>query len=151
MRTAILAALAIQLSTPAPKPGHATVAASPADVTAAPGAKVSLVVDVTPKTNIHVYAPGSEMYIPVTVKLNPQTTVKAGKLTYPQSVVMTIADEKVAVFAKPFTLTQEITLDKSVKAGETVAVTGVVSYQACDDKMCFPPEKAPVSWNVTVK
>jgi hypothetical protein len=26
-----------------------------------------------------------------------------------------------------------------------------VHYQACDDKVCFPPESAPVSWTVTVR
>ena len=110
-----------------------------------------LFVDVTPKPNIHVYAPGNEFYIPITVKLNPQGEVKAGKLAYPKSEMATIADEKVAVFQKPFRLTQEVTVDKSAKAGSNVIVAGTVSYQACDDKVCFPPESAPVSWTIAVK
>jgi hypothetical protein len=32
-----------------------------------------------------------------------------------------------------------------------VVVAGVVSYQACDDKVCYPPESAPVAWTVMVK
>ena len=73
-------ALLAQLITPAPKPGHATILPSPAEVSGKVGAKVALFVDVTPKPNIHVYAPGNEFYIPITVKLNPQADVKAGKV-----------------------------------------------------------------------
>ena len=152
MRIALLAAFALQLITPAPKPGHATITPSPADVDGKAGAKVSLVVDVQPKPGVHVYAPGAgEFYIPITVKLTPQTELKPGKIGYPKSETMVFADEKVAVFEKPFRLTQEVMLDKLLKAGATVVVGGTVNYQACDDKLCFPPESAPVSWTVTVK
>jgi hypothetical protein len=151
MRIALLAALVVQLSNPAQRPSHATVAPSPTDVNGAAGAKVTVFADVTPKTGIHVYAPGSKDYIPVEIKLNPLATMKAGKVTYPKSEIMTFADEKVPVFAKPFRLTQELTLAKSVKAGDTVVVAGTVTYQACDDKVCYAPESAPISWNVRVQ
>jgi DsbC/DsbD-like thiol-disulfide interchange protein len=152
VRLTVIAALLAQLSSPVPKPAHATVAASPADVSGKPGARLSLSLDVTPKTGIHVYAPGAgDFYIPITVKLNAQPQIKAGKIVYPKSQTMTFADEKVAVFEKPFQLTQDVTLDKSLKAGDTVHVTGTVSYQACDDAVCYPPESAPVAWTVQVK
>jgi hypothetical protein len=150
MRIAFVFALLAQLS-PAPKPGHATVAASPAEVSGTAGTKVELFVDVTPKAGIHVYAPGNEDYIPITVKLTSLADAKAGKLTYPKAESALIANEKVQVFQKPFRLTQELTVDKSAKPGSTVVVAGTVNYQACDDKMCFPPENAPVSWTVAIK
>ena len=152
MRFALILGLFAQLIAPAPKPGHAAVAAAPAEVDGKPGAKISLGVDVLPKPNIHVYAPGSgEFYIPITIKLAPQAQLKPGKLIYPKSESMIFADEKVAVFVKPFRLAQEATLDPSLKPGASVVVAGTVSYQACDDKVCFPPESAPVSWTVTVR
>jgi thiol:disulfide interchange protein DsbD len=151
MRIAIILALASQLITPAPKPGHATIAASPTEVNGQAGGKLALSVEVTPKPGIHVYAPGSNDYIPITVKLNPQTQLKVGKVAYPKSEIMTFADEKVPVFEKPFRLTQDVTLDKSLKPGASVNVAGTVHYQACDDRVCYPPESVPVSWTVTVK
>ena len=152
MRMTIIAGLLAQLIAPAPKPGHAAIAPSPAEVSGTAGAKLSLSLDVQPKPGVHVYAPGAgEFYIPITVKLNPQTQLKTGKVTYPKSETMIFADEKVAVFEKPFRLAQEVTLDKSLKPGTMVVVGGTVSYQACDDKVCFPPESAPVSWTLTVK
>ena len=151
MRFVLISILAAQLVTPAPKPGHAAIAASPAEVDGKAGAKLDLFVDVTPKPGIHVYAPGNEDYIPITVKLTPLADAKAGKLTYPKAESALIANEKVQVFQKPFRLTQEVAVDKSAKPGSTVVVAGTVNYQACDDKVCFPPENAPVSWTVAIK
>jgi DsbC/DsbD-like thiol-disulfide interchange protein len=151
MRIAIPLVLLTQLAAPTVKPGHAAVAASPSEVSGKAGEKIMLFVDVTPKPGIHVYAPGNEDYIPITVKVAAQPEVKAGKLAYPKAETATIADEKVQVFQKPFRLTQEIALDKSAKPGSTVVVAGTVNFQACDDKVCFPPESAPVSWSVAVK
>ena len=130
---------------------HAAIAAAPAAISGAPGSKIVLFVDVTPNANIHVYAPGSKDYIPITVKLNAQPEVKVGKVAYPKSETMTFADEKVPVFQKPFRLTQDVTLDKSAKAGSTVTVSGTVNYQACDDRVCYPPESSPIAWTVVVK
>jgi DsbC/DsbD-like thiol-disulfide interchange protein len=151
MRIALLAAFLLQLINPAPKPGHATIIGSPADLDGKAGARLSLFVDVTPKPGIHVYAPGSNDYIPITVKLNPQALLKPGKVAYPKSELMTFADEKVPVFQKPFKLTQDVTLDQSLKPGATIVVTGTVNYQACDDRVCYAPESAPVTWTVVVK
>src|SRR6185503_9036013 len=151
MRSVLFSILLAQLIGSAPKPGHATVLPSPPEVSGKAGTKITLFVDVTPKPNIHVYAPGNEFYIPITVKLNPQADVKAGKLGYPKSEVATIADERVSVFQKPFRLTQEVEVGKTAKPGSNVVVAGTVNYQACDDKICFPPESAPVSWTIAVK
>jgi DsbC/DsbD-like thiol-disulfide interchange protein len=151
MRIPLLLALLAQLISPAPKPGHATIVSSPRDVAGKAGTKLALFVDVTPKPGIHVYAPGANDYIPISVKLNAQPAIKAGKLAYPRSEIVSIADEKVPVFQQPFRLTQDVTVDKSAKPGSTVVVAGTVSYQACDDKVCYPPESAPVSWTIAVK
>ena len=151
MSITVLLAILAQLITPAPKPGHATILSSPSEVSGKAGAKLSLFVDVAPKPGIHVYAPGSKDYIPITVKLTPLSQLKSGKVQYPKAEIMTFADERVPVFDKPFRLTQDVTLDKSLKPGAMVVVEGTVSYQACTDKVCYPPESAPVTWTVVVK
>ena len=130
---------------------HATIEASPATVDAAPGGKVSVSFDVTPKAGIHVYAPGTKDFIPIEVKFDVKPEFKAGKTVYPKSELMTFGDEKVPVFQKPFKLTSDVTIAKTAKAGSTVAVSGMVHLQACDDKVCYPPENVPVTWTVNVK
>jgi hypothetical protein len=64
---------------------------------------------------------------------------------------MVVVDEKVPVFNKPFKLTQDATLAKTAKPGSTVTAEGKINLQACDEKVCYPPETVPVSWIVTVK
>jgi DsbC/DsbD-like thiol-disulfide interchange protein len=130
---------------------HATIDTAPADLSVPAGGKAVLFLDVTPKPGIHVYAPGSNDYIPITVKLTAPADLKAGKVVYPKAEMMTFADERVPVFQKPFRLTQEITLAKTAKAGSTVNIAATVNLQACDDKVCYPPENVPVSWNLLVK
>jgi DsbC/DsbD-like thiol-disulfide interchange protein len=151
MRMILVSAFLLQLVAPAGKPGHATVLASPTDVNAVAGGKLALFVDVTPKTGIHVYAPGSENYIPITVQMTAQPEIKPGKLAYPKSELLTLLGEKVSVYQKPFRLTQDVVVDKSAKPGSTVTVAGTVKYQACDDRVCYAPESAPVMWTVVVK
>jgi hypothetical protein len=133
------------------RPAHATVVAQPGSVEVDPGAKVTLFVDVTPNPNIHVYAPGSKDFIPITVKLEPQANLKVGKVIYPRSEMMTFVDEKVPVFQKPFRLTQEMTFSGRLEPGTTVPVNGTVSFQACDDKVCFPPETTHVTWSLKIR
>ena len=161
MRTAVFVALlsASLAAQPAPnlgfrgqkRPLHATVTAGPENLGVASGAKAMLFIDVTPNPNIHVYAPGAKDYIPITVKLEPQTNIKFGKLTYPKSEMVTLLDEKVPVFQKPFRLMQEVTMIGSLTSGATVPVKATVEWQACDDKVCYPPESTEVNWTLAVK
>lgn len=133
------------------RPLHAAVTAGPDNLGVTPGARAMLFIDVTPNPNIHVYAPGAKDYIPITVKLEPQANVKIGKLAYPKSEMVTLLDERVPVFQKPFRLMQEVTVIGSLKPGTTVPLKATVDWQACDDKVCYPPESAEVSWTLNVK
>jgi hypothetical protein len=152
MRIALIAALAAQLA-PTPANRHATVSASSGEVGGKPGGKLALFVDITPKPGIHVYAPGAKDYIAVALKLNPRPDFKTGRAAFPKSEDMFFEplNEHVPVYQKAFRITQDITLAKSVAAGSTVAVEGTLSFQACDDKVCYAPESVPVSWSVLIK
>jgi DsbC/DsbD-like thiol-disulfide interchange protein len=133
------------------RPLHAAVTAGPENLGVMPGTKAMLFIDVTPNPGIHVYAPGAKDYIQITVKFEPQANVKVGKLSYPKSELVTLLDEKVPVFQKPFRLMQEVTVLGSLKSGATVPVKGTVEWQACDDKVCYAPESADVTWTLNVK
>jgi hypothetical protein len=162
MRTAafliMLSATLLAQTTPnlsfrgARRPAHAAVTAGPVDRGVRPGGRTILAVDVTPNLNIHVYAPGAKDFIPITLAIEPQANVKIGKLTYPTSELMTFPGEvaKVPVFQKPFRLMQEVTLVGPLDPGAAIHVKATVNYQACDDKVCYPPESAPVEWTIAV-
>jgi DsbC/DsbD-like thiol-disulfide interchange protein len=155
----LLSSVAFAQATPnlqfrgAPASKHADIAATPAEISAAAGGKIVLTVDVQPKPGIHVYAPGTKDFIPITLTLDNSADVKpVGKTVYPaKPETLVVVDEKVPVFSKPFKMTQDATVARTAKPGSTVKVDGKINLQACDDKVCYPPETVPVSWSVTVK
>jgi DsbC/DsbD-like thiol-disulfide interchange protein len=147
---------ALQAQTLGPKPStlqHVTVEATTSAPVVAKGGAVTLWADVTPKPNIHVYASGAKDFTPVTLVLTPQSGVTIGKVKFPipeMSSTVGVSDP-VPVYRKPFRLTQPINVPASAKSGEVVTIAGVVNYQACDDKVCYPTASVPISWTVNVK
>jgi hypothetical protein len=136
---------------------HLTVNTSLSSAEIAPGQKISLSFAVTPKRNMHVYAPGKHDYQVIAVKLDPQPWMKAAPTTYPPSEIYHFKelDEKVETYGKPFTLVQDITVLNTAAAKKALAapvtLSGRLEYQACDDKVCYAPTKIPVSFALTVK
>jgi DsbC/DsbD-like thiol-disulfide interchange protein len=130
---------------------HLSLVASTSVATVATGGTVTLRIDVTPKPKMHVYAPGQDGYIPIQLTLTGDAAFTAAKAKYPagEKYVMPALNETQIVYAKPFRITQDITLRPS--AAGTVTVKGSVRYQACDDTICYLPKTVPVEWTMTVK
>ena len=137
---------------------HLTVLTSISTTEIAPGQKLSLAFDITPKRNMHVYAPGKHDYQVIAVKLDAQPWLKTAPTTYPPSEIYHFKelDEKVETYGHQFKLVQDVTvLDtaaaKKALAAGPVKLSGVLTYQACDDKVCYAPSKVPVNFALTVK
>ena len=137
---------------------HLTVHTSISSTQVAPGKAVSLAFDVTPKRNMHVYAPGKHDYQVIAVKVDPQPWLKVDPTAYPPSEIYHFKelDEKVETYGKPFKLVQPLTVlttaaAKKALGGSPLKVTAKLEYQACDDKVCYAPQRIPVSFDVTVK
>jgi DsbC/DsbD-like thiol-disulfide interchange protein len=126
---------------------------------AAPGDRFSVALDLTPAPGIHVYAPEVTGYKPIALTVKPQPGVFVRGVTYPtaESYYYAPLKETVPVYQKPFSIVQELTLDGSpsaraaLKGLKAVTVQGTLSYQACDDRICYPPRHVPVSWQVPIK
>lgn len=124
--------------------------------TVAPGAQVTLLVEVTPRPRMHLYAPGQAGYIPVNLSVaeNPAFTTKAP--VYPASTPYTFAPtaEAVKVYAGQFMIRADLVVASSAALksraakGDTLSVAGAFEYQACDDAVCYRPEKLPVEWKL---
>jgi hypothetical protein len=137
---------------------HLTLNTSISSTEIAPGQKLSLSFDITPKRAMHVYAPGKHDYQVIAVKLDPQPWLKVAPTTYPPSEIYFFKelDEKVETYGKPFTLVQDVTVLNTAAARKALAaspikLSGRLEYQACDDKVCYAPTKVPVSFALTVK
>lgn len=130
----------------------------PADMTVAPGYRTALVINITPRPRMHVYAPGASGYRPVKLTIAPDPLVRALPVQYPPSQMYLFEplNERVPVYQAPFTLLQEIVLEVTPEAeaafrGRTdLTLTGTLEYQACDDKVCFNPAVVPLSWTLKV-
>jgi len=107
---------------------------------------------VTPKAGVHVYAPGST-YRTIAIAFDPNPLLSVGKTMYPQSSIYFFKPlkESVPVYHDPFTLTVNIEVGAIPRGTSSVRVSGVVTYQACDDRVCFLPQSVPVAWTVAVR
>jgi Disulphide bond corrector protein DsbC len=107
---------------------------------------ISLFVDVEPKPSIHVYAPGQDGFIVVTLTLDKDAAFTASppKFPRPEKVVFEPLNESQLVYSKPFRIVQDIT---PARKGP-LTIKGTLRYQACDDKVCFRPTSVPVEWTV---
>jgi hypothetical protein len=138
---------------------HLTVVASSTDAPATRGKRVSLAFDITPKKDMHVYAPGKHDYQVITVNIDPQPWLKAQPTAYPPSEIHDFKElnEKVEVYSKPFKLVRDVAILSSIEAKKALAstpapaITGNVEYQACDDKVCYSPKKVPFKFTLDLK
>ena len=138
---------------------HLTMAGSISDAVAAPGERLAVVVSVTPKPGMHLYAPGKHDYQVVQLTIDPQPWLRLHAIVYPASQIYHFKplNERVEVFMKPFEIRRDVTIlatpdVQKLLAGLTaVTITGALEYQACDDKVCFNPARVPISFTVALK
>jgi peroxiredoxin len=137
---------------------HLALRAGTSDAMAAPGERITLFVDATPGPKIHVYSPEEKDYIPVTLTLNGSPQFRSHAVRFPPSGTYFFAplNETVRVFDKPFRVMQDVTLSLSPElrqraAGkESMTITGTFEYQACDDAVCYRPERVPLTWRIAL-
>ncbi len=138
---------------------HLDLTTYPSDAAIAPGNRFSVVLEITPKRGMHVYAPGASGYRVVTLNIAEQPFVKTLAPAYPQSEVYHFKplNERVPVYQKPFRLVQEIVIEGDVKAQaafrgkESLTISASLDYQACDDKICYNPVSVPLSWTLNLR
>jgi hypothetical protein len=138
---------------------HLTIESTISHTSAAPGSRLTVAVEVTPRRTMHVYAPGKHDYQVVALTLDPQPWAKLEPTKYPASEKYFFAplNETVEVYSKPFRLTRELTLldtpeaRKALAGQSNITISGRLEYQACDDKVCYSPGKVPVRFAVTLE
>ena len=138
---------------------HLTVEASISRLSAAPGDRLTVTLDVTPRRAIHVYAPGKHDYQVVGLAIEAQPWLRAEPTKYPPSEKYHFEplNETVEVYSTSFRLGRDVTIldtpgaRKALAGQSSVTIAGQLEYQACDDKVCYSPAKVPVRFIVTLK
>ena len=139
--------------------GQLEVTTYPSDSAIAPGNRLSIALDVTPHSGIHVYAPGANNYRVIALTIAPQPFVRLLPMKYPasQTYFFKPLNERTPVYQKPFTLVQEIIFEGTPQAQaafrgkNSVTIAGTLEYQACDDKICYNPASVPLSWTLNLR
>jgi len=151
-QTAVRPAAPLTRATP-----HLTFIARLSHRVAVAGTRMSIVVDVTPKKGMHVYAPGQQ-YRPVAIRLTPDTVFRIHEPVYPKPTVFTFKplNEEVLVYEAPFRLVLDITPGDTAEQRAALRrrgrlpVKAKLEYQACDDAVCYLPMSVPFEWTVGV-
>lgn len=134
-----------------------TTAASAAAVRG--GQKLRLTLDAKLGQGLHAYAPGAPAdFIPVRWTIAESTGWKAGAPQWPAAEKAPLfgSTEKIPSYHGAIAVSREITLgtqqalEKLAAQGE-FTLNGDFLYQACNDKLCYPPERVPVSWKFTLE
>jgi hypothetical protein len=119
-----------------------------------PGQTVTLELKVElPEAN-HVQSdePRDPYLIPTRLTFTLPQGITVEAITYPESTDFLLVgqEEPLAVFEHEFTIEARLVLADDVSAGEML-VPGRFQYQACDDRLCFPPVNEAVEWRVQVE
>ncbi len=104
-----------------------------------PGNTLVFVADVELPDRMHLYAPGSD-YTAIDFRIVETEHVLMGELILPEPEILYLEpiDESVPVYHGTAKIQRDVTLAPSYQE-ETVAVDAILTYQTCDDEICFPP------------
>jgi peroxiredoxin len=114
------------------------------------GQRVALVVEVEIPKGYHLYAPGVDGYIAVDWSMTESPLFRSHEVSYPASRILYLKaiDEKVPVYEGRARLVRDVTIGagKGLTIGQDVKIEGTFKYQACSDRLCYPPETVPLTW-----
>ena len=118
---------------------------------AAPGAKATVVVELTIGSHWHVnsHTPAETFLVPTDLSL----TASAGTLSpvrYPAHAErrFSFSDKPLRVYEG--TVRFEADLDVPSNAAEKIAIAGALAYQACNEQQCFAPAKIPLEASIAL-
>lgn len=123
-----------------------------ATVKAGTPARVELKFRVLDGFHVNSNVPHSSYLIATKIKLDPTTDIQVRKIIYPPGKDMSFPfapDEKLNVYSGEFTVTAGLSAARTAAPGQH-KLAGELTYQACNDRACYPPKKLPISVEVTV-
>lgn len=95
--------------------------------------------------HVNSNTPSDEYLIPLKVSWTSMGALEGGQVSYPKAEKITVGDQSLSVFTGKFDLTASFKVSPKAPAGPGIA-SGKLSFQACNNKMCFPPKS--VEFNV---
>lgn len=110
---------------------------------------------ITPRPGMRIYAHDATGYVPLSLRLAPVAGLTIRRATYPSatSYVFPPTGETSRVHDTVATVEQEVALSDALRQrlradDRGTTLSGVLRYQACDDRLCYRPESLTVTWQV---
>jgi peroxiredoxin len=143
------------------KAPHLQLSLAQSDRSVIPGGRVTLIAEIELPPDVHVYSPGVQGYKPIQLALQGRPGIELQPVVYPESKVLYLEaiQEHVPVFEGKFRISQDLTVTpsrisdglRSVFSKErTISIIGDLRYQACDQRVCYPPTSVPVTWQLQI-
>ena len=127
--------------------------APPRKILATPGETATAFIRVRLRAGYHVnsHTPSDEYLIPLRLQWKAEPLEVAGVcFPEPQMESYSFSDKPLSVFTGDFDITSRFRVPKDAPAGSRI-LTGTLHYQACTDKLCFPPKTVTVRLPVDIR
>jgi thiol:disulfide interchange protein len=114
-------------------------------------ARAALVIRLPEGLHTNSNKPRDPSLIPIVLSFQPPPGVAVTEVVYPapSDLKSESSSEPLAVFEREFTLGVQMDVGAGVQSGEMV-VPASLRYQACDEKMCYPPVTLSTKWTLRV-
>ena len=114
-------------------------------------ARVALRVSIPEGFHVQSNQPRDPTLIPTVLAIDPPPGVSAVEVVFPKAIDFEQkgGTQPLAVFEREFVIGVRLQVDRRQPPGDLV-IPARLRYQACDDKVCFRPMTADVSWTVRV-
>jgi thiol:disulfide interchange protein len=113
--------------------------------------RAALEVRLPAQLHVQSNAPRDPALIPTELTFTPPAGVRATEIVFPKATDFQQAGlpQPLAVFEHEFAIGVQFAVAEGTAPG-TIDVPGQLRYQACDDKVCYPPQTGEVRWTLTV-
>jgi hypothetical protein len=125
---------------------HLRLEAFPAQDVASRGNRVTLALDLALPPRMHVYAPGVKGYRPLAVEVAEHPALLAHETEFPKPTLLHLEAirETVPVYHGSVRVLKDVTISPKFRE-ERISIPLIVSYQACDDRVCYEPSKVELA------
>jgi thioredoxin:protein disulfide reductase len=115
------------------------------------GIRAALLVKLPERFHVQSNAPRDPAFIPTVLTIDTPTGVSATEIVFPKATDLKQVGQPqpLAVFEHEFAIGVQFEIASGVKPGP-VDVPAHLRYQACDDRLCYPPATAELHWMLEV-
>lgn len=113
--------------------------------------EVAVVVGIMPGFHMNAHKPSEEYLIPTVLTAKLPMGFREGETIYPAGIEkkLSFADKPLLVYTNQFTIRTKISAAANAPLGK-VKLPFTLQYQACNDSVCLPPVRIPLTTTIDI-